>query len=392
MAIEQLIYLDHAASTPVASEVLLKMLRPLGSDYGNPSSMHLYGQLARRKVEACRRDIAAHLSAKPDEIIFTSGGTEADNIALRGVLTDPSMGLVTGATEHEAVLQTAAYLKRKGHEVVTLAPGIMGTITPRMVRDSIGPGTRLVSIAYVNNETGAVAQLPEISKVCRAQGVLLHTDAVQAASTMDLNVDRLGVDLLSLSGHKIYGPQGIGAVYVRTGVQISPIIVGGSQERNRRAGTENVAAIVGLRAAMKAVSRGRVTEAKRIRKLRMHLLARLQADLPGAFIVNTPPDAWGAPHILNIAFTPVNGRAVDGEMLLLGIGMEGIMVSAGSACSSGAALPSHVLSALGLDHETAAAAIRFSLGRTTTEKEIDHAATCVTRVVTRMRRRRRRRR
>ena len=385
MAISPIVYLDHAATTPLATDILDAMLPILREHHGNASSAHRLGRTARGIVESCRERISVHLSCKSSEIIFVSGGTEADNTALRGVLTDSSMGLLTGATEHEAVLQTAAHLQRNGHTVITLPPGQSGTVTPEMVREAIVPGIRLVSIAYVNNETGAVARIPEIARVCHDNGVLLHTDAVQAASTMDLDVGTLGVDLLTLSGHKMYGPKGIGVVYVRDGVEVNPFVLGGSQEGKRRAGTENVAAIAGMAEATDLVTKNRDADAERIRKLRARLQEQLLADLDGVIVVNTPTGEAAAPHILNIAFLPVNGRAIDGAMLLLNLDLERVMVSAGSACSSGAVLPSHVLLALGLGPEIAGAAIRFSLGRNTTEAEIDRAAASVVRVVTRMR-------
>ena len=380
------IYLDHAATTPLDPQVLEAMLPHLGTSYGNASSVHRLGRKARHVVEECRERIAARLGASAAEIVFTSGGTEADNAALRGVLTETSMGLLTSEVEHEAILHTADFLAARGHPVRKLPPGANGSVTPDQVERALDAGTRLVSLVYVNNETGAVTPLGGVSEVCARSGVLLHTDAVQAAGVLELDVDALGVDLLSLSAHKIYGPKGIGVLYVRSGVDYRPLIVGGSQERMRRAGTENVAAIAGLAEALDLVARNRKAVAGRLGQLKAYLLERLDAALPGQFVVNTPTGA--ACHIVNIAFPPMNGSALDGEMLLLNLDLEGIMVSAGSACSSGALEPSHVLLSMGLRRETAAAAIRFSLGKATTKEHIEKAVASLARIVKRMRGRR----
>ena len=388
MTVMSRIYLDHAATTPLAPEVLDAMLPLLKEKFGNASSAHRSGRTVRGVLEECRERIAAHLSASPAEIVFTSGGTESDNAALRGILTESSMGLITSATEHEAVLQTAVFLEKKGHEVVILKPGMCGAIAPAQVRDAIVPGIRLVSLAYVNNETGAVTDLKRVSDICREHGAYLHTDAVQAACTMDLDVDALGVDLLTLSGHKIYGPKGIGVLYVRSGIQLDPLIRGGPQERKRRAGTENVAAIAGMAAAMDLVRRDHVEACEHITLLRVRLLERLRSELHRTFVVNTPIDGRAAAHILNVAFQPVDEKPLDGAMLLLNLDLEGVQVSGGSACSSGAVQPSHVLLAMGLDSRTSGAAIRFSLGRSTTADEVDIAAASVARVVNRMKKRR----
>ena len=380
------IYLDHAATTPLDPQVLEAMLPHLGAYYGNASSVHGLGRKARHTLEECRERIAAHLGATSAEIIFTSGGTEADNAALRGVLTGPSMGLVTSQAEHEAILHAADLLAARGHPVKKLPPAACGSVMPDQLDEAVDSDTRLVSLVYVNNETGALTPLGAVSEVCARRGVLLHTDAVQAAGVLDIDVDDLGVDMLSMSGHKIYGPKGIGVLFVRSGVEFSPLVVGGSQERGRRAGTENVAAVVGLAEALDLVAQDREAVADRLGRLQEHLLEKMDAALPGRFVVNTPGRA--ACHIVNIAFPPVSGSALDGEMLLLNLDLEGIMVSAGSACSSGALEPSHVLLSMGLERETAAAAIRFSFGKATTEEHIDKAVASLARIVTRMRQKR----
>ncbi len=378
------IYLDHAATTPLDARVLDAMLPYLRNRYGNASSVHGLGRMARGTVEECRERVAAHIGAEAAEIVFTSGGTEADNAALRGMLRDTSMGLVTSATEHEAILDTANFLATRGHEVIRLPPLENGAVSPSQVEEALSRRTGLVSLAYVNNETGALTRLAAVSKVCASRSVALHTDAVQAASVLDLDVESLGVDLLSLSGHKIFGPKGIGVLYVRRGLDFRPLILGGSQERKRRAGTENVAAIVGLAAAMDLVAKDRADVWARLGLLQRRLLERLRGALEDQFVVNTPVGIAAAPHILNIAFPPQAGTALDGEMLVLNLDLEGIMVSAGSACSSGALEPSHVLLSMGLPRETAAAAIRFSLGRDTTEEDLEAAVVCLARTVARM--------
>lgn len=375
------IYLDHAATTPLDPHVLEAMMPFLQGKFGNASSAHQLGRAARGAVETSRERIAHHLNAQPQEIIFTSGGTEADNLALAGTC---SVGtLITSAVEHEAVLQAAHGLEQRGVQIQWLMPGAMGCITAAQVEAALTCETALVSLIYVNNETGAITRLSTIGDVCRANGVLFHTDAVQAAAYMPLDVEELRVDLMSLSGHKIHGPKGVGVLYVRRGTEFTPQLRGGAQERGRRGGTENVAAIVGMAAALDRARKIGAEAAERISALRQDLTGRLSAALGDEIVINTPEHA--APHILNLAFKPLSGTSLDGEMLLLNLDLEGVLVSAGSACSSGALAPSHVLSALGLDHDTARAALRFSLGRDTSAADIETAAERLIHVVRRMR-------
>ena len=374
-------YLDHAATTPLAPEVLEAMRPYLTEHYGNASSVHQLGRRARVALEEAREQVAARLGAEPSEIVFTSGGTEADNLALKGVLaaasTDRSpAGLVTGAAEHEAVLRPAERLREAGHPVRILAPGPHGAVTPGQVEGAIDEQTALVSLMHTNNETGVQTDLSAIASVCADNDVLLHADAVQAAGLYALDVDRLGVDLLSISGHKFYGPKGVGALFVRAGVDLGPLVEGGSQERDRRGGTENVPAVVGLAEARR----------EHLRTLQRRLVDGLDDAVPGPYLLNTPLDrAPVAPHVVNVAFPPVDDQPLDGEMLILNLDMKGVLVSAGSACTSGALEPSHVLSALGLKRQTASAAVRFSLGRSTTEADVDYALETLRSTLERMR-------
>ena len=383
------IYLDHAATTPLDEAVLEAMLPYLREHYGNASSVHALGRRARFAVEDARERVAALLGAEPGEVVFTSGGTEADNAALRGVLTSPDRrgpGLVTSAVEHEAVLRPAEALEAAGHPVAILTPGPSGAVAAEQVAEAITDATGLVSLMAVNNELGTRSPIREIAAVCRAHGVAFHTDAVQAAGLYALDVNDLGVDLLSLSAHKVYGPKGAGVLYVRTGTPFAPLVLGGSQERKRRGGTENVAAVVGLAVAFERVAHEAEVERARLRGLQARLADAIRTRFPDARF-NTPlgDGAETAPHILNISFPPADGRAVDGEMLLLGLDLAGVHASSGSACTSGAVEPSHVLRALGVPRETANATVRLSLGRGTMEADVDAAADHLAAVVGRMR-------
>ncbi len=387
------VYLDYAATTPLDEGVLEAMLPYLREHYGNASSVHALGRRARFAVEDARERVAALLGAEPGEIVFTSGGTEADNAALRGVLTAPDRrgsdtrvpGLVTSAAEHEAVLQPAHALEAAGHPVTILTLQPSGAVTAEQIAEAITAETGLVSIMTVNNELGTISPIREIAALCREHGIPFHTDAVQAAGLYPLDVSELGVDLLSLSGHKVYGPKGIGVLFVRTGTPFAPLVLGGSQERKRRGGTENVAAIVGLAEALERAQTTAADDRERLRALRDRLAAHVRDSFGKAVRFNTPLDADTAPHVLNVSFPPSNGKPLDGEMLLLGLDLAGVHVSSGSACTSGAVEPSHVLRALGIPRDTANATVRFSLGRSTTEADIDFAASQLAAVVGRMR-------
>ena len=387
------VYLDHAATTPLDPEVLEAMKPYLLEDYGNASSVHQLGRQARVALEQAREQVAACLNAASSEVVFTSGGTEADNLALKGVLRaasegDTRAGLVTSAAEHEAVLRPAERLAEEGHPVQILTPDAHGAVSPEQVRAALDDQTALVSLMHTNNETGVQTEIPAIADICKSHDVLLHCDAVQAAGLQPLDVDALGVDLLSLSGHKFYGPKGTGVLYVRNGVDLGPLLQGGSQERDRRGGTENVPGAVGLADALERAATRAEARAERLAHLQERLVDGLDDAVPGPYRLNTPVgEAPVAPHVVNVAFPPGGPAAdpLDGEMLILNLDMQGVLVSAGSACTSGALEPSHVLSALGLDRPTASAAVRFSLGAGTTEANIDYALDTLRDTLQRMR-------
>ena len=391
-------YLDHAATTPLDEAVLDAMLPYLREHHGNASSLHAPGRQARGAVEEARARVAAVLGCAPGEVVFTSGGTEADNAALRGVLTGAALrdtgrpGLVTSAAEHEAILRTAEALAEEGHPVAFLPPGPHGAVNLEAVEEVLDERTGLVSLMLVNNEVGTITPVAEIAALARRAGALVHTDAVQAAGLLPLDVDALGVDLLSLSAHKVGGPKGVGALYRRAGTPFTPLVAGGAQERRQRGGTENVAGIVGFAEALTRAEAERGATAVRLATLQGRLAGALRERFGEGVVFNTPLEGFheapapAAPHILSLSFLPeADGRALDGEMLLLGLDVAGVYVSSGSACTSGALEPSHVLRALGRDRATAAATVRFSFGRATTEAEVAYAAEQLAGVVERMR-------
>jgi cysteine desulfurase len=387
------IYLDHAATTPLDPRVLEAMMPYLTEHYGNASSVHALGRKARFAVEACRERVADLLGAEPGEVVFTSGGTESDNAAIRSVLAGERRHLITTAAEHEAVLRPAERLQAEGMPVTFLTPGPTGAVTPEQVADALTPETGLVSVMHANNEVGTCTDIGALADVCRAQDVPLHCDAVQTAGLYALDVDALGVDLLSLSGHKFYAPKGVGVLYVRGRLELPPLVEGGSQERDRRGGTENVPGIVGLTEALALAYDETEHRLEHLSALQRRLVDGVQSELKplaedeAGFVLNTPLDGATlvAPHIVNIAFPPRDGQPLDGEMLLLNLDMAGICASAGSACTSGALAPSHVLTAMGLDRATASAALRFSMGKETTAEEIDRTVEAAASIVRRMR-------
>jgi len=377
------VYVDHNATTPLAPEVLAAMTPYLTERFGNPSSLHAWGQEARQALERARAAIAQALGAiDKDTIVFTAGGTEADNLALLGVAAaQQARGrhIVISAVEHHAVLHTAAYLARLGFEVTHLPVDAQGLLDPDEVRRAIRPETVLVSLMHANNETGVLFPIGRMGRICRERGVTLHTDAVQSFGKLPLDVDGLEVDLLSLSGHKIHGPKGIGALFVRRGTTMRPLIHGGTQERSRRAGTENVAAAVGLARAAELMLQGQEGEAKRLADLRDRLELTLMAALPGVLRNGHPTERL--PHTTNLAFA-----GAEAESLVVALDLCGIGVSSGAACSSGSPEPSHVLAAMGLPRERVDGSIRFSLGRGTTPEEIDRVVEVLPPIVERMRR------
>lgn len=382
---DQSIYMDHAATTPIDSAVFDSMLPYLKNHFGNPSSVHQLGRVARGALEDSRERIAKHFEAKPEQVVFTSGATEANNLALN-ILSNEDH-LITSKIEHKAVLEPASELAANGVEVTFLIPDpTTKNVEANQISQSLRLNTRLVSLMYINNETGAMADLKKISKICAQRDILLHTDAAQAAAWFPMTPQTINADMISISGHKIYGPKGIGVLYIKDGIDLVPQILGGPQERERRGGTENVAAAVGMATAMDMVAENRDALSQRTHTLRQTLSEQLRSVMGDQIVINTPSHA--APHILNIAFKPVDNIPLDGEMLLLNLDIEGIFTSAGSACTSGAIMPSHVLLEMGLPEDTARASLRLSLGRSTSTEDIEMTVGCINKVVQRMRGRR----
>lgn len=377
------IYLDHAATTPVRPEVLAAMLPYFTDHFGNPSSIHSAGRRARMGLDEARETLARALGAKPREVVFTSGGTEADNLALKGVgWAGSARGrrIVTTAVEHKAVIHACGVLERFGFEVVYLPVDSDGMVDPDEVAAAIDEHTTLVSVMYANNEVGTIQPIHEIGAICRERRVLFHVDAVQAAGYLPIDVDELQVDLMSLSAHKIHGPKGVGALFVRQGTALLPQLSGGSQERQRRAGTENVPGAVGFATAL-GLAQGdaaeRTREGGRLAALRDALVRGVLAN-PGITLTGHPERRLPT----NASFI-IDG--VEGGDLVAALDLEGVQASTGSACSTGSADPSHVLLAMGVDVERAHGSLRLSLGRDTTADEVDRAVEVIGQVVERMR-------
>ena len=374
------IYLDHNATTPLDPRVLDAMLPLLKEDYGNPSSLHWFGQRARAAVEEARSSVAALLGAEPAEIVFTASGSESDNMALRGVAAQakaPRGGVVCSAIEHHAVLNTAKAMREEGRPVGIARVGESGVLDLDDLAAKVDDATAVVSVMLANNETGALQPVAEATRIARAAGALVHCDAVQAAGKIAVDVRSLDVDLLTLSAHKLYGPKGVGCLYVRRGTRMAPLVRGGGQERNRRAGTENVAGIVGFGAAAVLAREGLDAEAARLAALRDRLEARLLA-IPGA---RRNGDGPRLPNTANVSF-----EGAEAEDLVIALDLEGIAVSTGAACAAGGVEPSHVLRAMGLPPERVQSSLRLSLGRATTEADVARATDVIGAVVARMRR------
>jgi cysteine desulfurase len=368
------LYFDHNATTPLDPAVLDAMLPYLREEYGNASSIHRFGQRARAAVERSRALLAALLGAAPHELIFTSGGTEADNLAIQGALRAHSGAhphIITSAFEHHAVLHTCKALEHRGVRVTYVPVSEDGFVDPAAVRQALRPETVLVTIMHANNEIGTIQPIAAIAAMAREAGVLFHTDAVQSTGKISVNVQELGVDLLSLSAHKFYGPKGVGALYVREGVELEPVLFGGHNRREPRPGTENVAGIVGLGAAAELANRQLKAEARRLRELRDYLEEGIVRTVPsagrnGSELVGAASDQRRVPNTANFYFD-----FVEGESLVIALDLQGVAVSTGSACSSGAVEPSHVLTAIGLTPERARSSLRFSLGRQNTKEQVD---------------------
>jgi cysteine desulfurase len=375
------IYLDNSATTRVDEAVLDAMLPCFRENFGNASSVHIFGQEARACVEEARRSVAELLGADMREIVFTSGGTESDNAALWGVFRSgyrPGNHIITTRIEHPAVLATCKALESAGAEVTYVSVDASGRVDPNAIEAAVRDSTLLISVMHANNETGIIQPIEEISEIAKRHGVLLHTDAVQSVGKIPANAGELGVDLLSLSAHKIHGPKGVGVLYIRKGTKMVPFMTGGSHERKRRAGTENVPAIAGLGAAAR-LARERLSEMQaRIAALRDRLENQVMTRIAGTRVNG---NALRLPNISNLSF-----ENLEGEAAVIALDLEGVAVSTGSACSSGALDPSHVLMAMGLRPEVVQGSLRFSLCYHSTDGEIDRAIQILEAVVQRLRR------
>jgi cysteine desulfurase len=376
------IYLDYNATSPVLPDVVQTMARVLADVPGNASSVHAFGQAAKAVVDDARIDVARLIGADPTEVVFTSGGTEADNLALRGAADalEPTARrhLVTTGIEHEAVLNTVKVLERRGWRVTVLSTGPSGVLSPEALREVVTPETGIVSVMHANNEVGTIQPIAELAAIARAGGALFHADAVQSVGKIPVAVKALGADMVALSAHKFGGPKGIGALWIRRGVRLQPQQTGGRHERNRRAGTENVPAIAGMGTAARHAAASLEAEAERLGPLRDLLEREILARVPGT-AVNGDPSAR-VPNTTNISFD-----GIEAESLLIALDLEGVAVSTGSACSSGSLEPSHVLRAMNLPSPRARNSLRFSLGSATTREEIDFVLTVLPSLSTRLR-------
>ena len=375
-------YFDHNATTPVAPEVLETLSSCLGEAYGNASSIHHFGQGAKQRMEAARRQLASLIGCQPGSLVFTGGGTEADNMAVLGVVRAAHRAArhaIVSAIEHPAVLGPCEQLEREGVAVTRLRAGADGLVDAEDVRRALRPETVLVSIMHANNEVGTIQPIAEIARIARASGVTLHVDGVQALGKIPVDVEALGVDLYSMSAHKLYAPKGVGALYVRKGTAIAPIAYGGHHERDRRPGTENVPGIAAFGAAAELAARTLAAESERLRGLRDRLEKAALERIPRSGVNGSR--ARRTPNTANIYFD-----GIDGEALVIALDLGGFAVSTGAACSSGAIAPSHVLTGMGLSAERARASMRFSLGRSNTEEQVDALVEALVSGVERLRR------
>ena len=378
----QRIYLDYNATTPVDLDVLEAVTAAMRDEFGNASSVHAFGQRAKARLDEAREQVAALIGARPGEIVFTSGGTESDNLAVRGVAEFLAPAgrrhLVASAIEHEAILATVRQLEKRGWSVTLVAPDGRGVVSPDAVDAACTEATALVSVMLANNEVGTLQPVAEIARRARVRGIPVHTDAVQAVGRVPVDVDALGVDLLSLSGHKCYGPKGVGALWMRRGVRLLAMSTGGRQERNRRAGTENVPGIIGLGVAAALAAARLADDAVRMEALRDRLEQVVLAKVD-----RTTVNGAGAVRVPNTTNIGVEG--IEAESLLIALDLEGIAVSTGSACSSGTLEPSHVLKAMGLPLHQTQNALRISLGRQTTDAQVDRLLEVLPTAVARLR-------
>lgn len=373
------IYLDNAATTKVKPEVLEAMMPYLSESYGNPSSLHTYGQVVREAVEESRSKVAKAIHAEPTEIIFTSGGTEADNMAISGVMRRFEDGhLITSKIEHHAVLHVAETLEKEGYEVTYLDVDDKGLVNPEELKKAMRPNTKLVTIMTANNEIGTVQDIKELAAIAKAGGALFHTDAVQAMGNMKIDVKDLGVDLMSISGHKIHAPKGVGALYVRKGVRLKQLFSGGAHEKGRRPGTENVASIIGFGRAVELSQENLDGHIARMKEIRDLLISRVLKEIDHSRLNGHPTKRL--PGNAHFCF-----EYIEGEALLLSLDAKGIAASSGSACTSGELEPSHVLLAIGLPHEIAHGSIRLTFSDFSDIKDVDYIVESLKEVVAKLR-------
>ena len=375
------VYMDNAATTKLSPDVLNAMMPYLTDIYGNASSVHAFGREAREGVEHARNQVAAAINASPDEIFFTAGGTESDNMAIKGVAhkyAKKGKHIITTAIEHHAVLHTCEALEKEGYEVTYLPVDEDGLISVEQVRAAMRDDTLLVTVMFANNEVGTIEPIAEIGALCRERNVLFHTDAVQAVCHVPIDVKVMNIDLMSISAHKFHGPKGIGALYCRKGIVLEPVIVGGAQERKRRAGTENVAGIVGLGAAIERAHKNMAADMARVSALRDKLISGILKDIPHVKLNVHPTQRL--PQNVNFSI-----RYIEGESILLMLDINGIAASSGSACTSGSLDPSHVLLAMGIPHEIAHGSLRLTLSDMTTDEEVDYVLETLTKTVKRLR-------
>lgn len=375
------VYLDNAATTALSPKVLEKMMPYLTDIYGNASSPHSFGQTARIGVEHAREQVARAINADPSEIVFTGCGTESDNTVLFGVAeryAKKGDHIITTNAEHHAILHSCAALEKKGIKVTYLPVDKDGLVTPEQVRDAITDKTILVSVMFANNEVGTIMPIPEIAAVCHEKGVLFHTDAVQAAGHIPIDVKAMGIDMLSISGHKFHGPKGVGVLYERKGIRLPSYIIGGEQEKGRRAGTENVAGIVGLGEALELAVTNMSETSARMTRMRDRLIEGIESTIPEVKLNGHRTKRL--PNNVNFSI-----KYIEGESILLMLDMAGIAASSGSACTSGSLDPSHVLLALGLTHEVAHGSVRLTLGDDTTDEDIDYVLETLPKVAHRLR-------
>lgn len=378
---EKLVYMDNSATTPVKEEVLEAMLPYFTEYYGNPSSVYGLGRKSKQAIEESREIIAKSLNAKSKEIFFTAGGTEADNWALKGIAyANKRKGnhIITSKIEHHGILHTCEYLEKQGFEVTYLDVDKYGTVDIEQLKKSIKDETILISIMFANNEIGTVQPIKEIGEIAKEKNIYFHTDAVQAVGHLEIDVEELNIDALSMSGHKLYGPKGVGALYLRTGVKVDPLISGGAQERRRRAGTENVPAIVGMAKAVELAYTDLEGKNKKLTDLRDSLINKIQNNIDHVILNGHPTERLPGNVNVSVEF-------IEGESLLLSLDMVNIAASSGSACTSGSLDPSHVLMAIGLKHEIAHGSLRLSLGDFNTEEEVDYVVEKLIGIVDRLR-------